>query len=285
MLENIALSFQSVWAHKIRSILTMLGIIIGIASIITIVSTIKGTNEQIKQNLVGSGVNAVVVQLYQQDYPYDLTWQATPDNVAVITEETRREIEALESVREASLFQKQDYANNVYYQNTAFSGSLVGADSHYLSVYNYNITWGRGFLQSDFDELRKVAVVDRAAWTGTATFPDGTTTALQNSNGHFLPLRMAPGASCTIAVSGPGLLPGRTVILSCSCGGLVEGAVSAEVAVDASGVLRFAYRSGTFGSQPIEATLMGQRRPLLTVHAVQTRPATIPAAPEKEDAP
>ncbi len=129
------------------------------------------------------------------------------------------------------------------------------------------------------------AVVDRAAWTGTATFPDGTSMALQNSNGHFLPLNMAPGASCTMAVSGPGLLPGRTVILSCSCGGLVEGAVSAEVAVDASGVLRFAYRSGTFGSQPIEATLMGQRRPLLTVHAVQTRPATAPAAPEKEDTP
>jgi putative ABC transport system permease protein len=62
MLENIALSFQSVWAHKIRSFLTMLGIIIGIASIITIVSTIKGTNEQIKQNLIGSGVNAVVIK-------------------------------------------------------------------------------------------------------------------------------------------------------------------------------------------------------------------------------
>ena len=129
------------------------------------------------------------------------------------------------------------------------------------------------------------AVVDRAAWTGTATFPDGTSMALQNSNGHFLPLNMAPGASCTMAVSGPGLLPGRTVILSCSCGGLVEGAVSAEVAVDASGVLRFAYRSGTFGSQPIETTLMGQRRPLLTVHAVQTRPATDPEEPEKKDAP
>lgn len=129
------------------------------------------------------------------------------------------------------------------------------------------------------------AVVERAAWTGTATFPDGTSTALQNSNGHFLPLRMAAGTSCILAVSGPGLLPGRTVILSCSCGGLVEGAVSAEVAVDASGVLRFSYRSGTFGSQPIEATLMGQRRPLLTVHAVPPQPATAPVAPAKEDVP
>ena len=57
MLENIRLSFQGVWSHRLRSFLTMLGIIIGIAAIIAIVSTIKGTNEQIKKNLIGSGTN------------------------------------------------------------------------------------------------------------------------------------------------------------------------------------------------------------------------------------
>ena len=49
MVENIRLSFQGLWAHKMRSFLTMLGIIIGIASLISIVSTIKGTSEQIKK--------------------------------------------------------------------------------------------------------------------------------------------------------------------------------------------------------------------------------------------
>ena len=44
MFENIRLSFRGIWAHKMRSFLTMLGIIIGIAAIIAIVSTIKGTN-------------------------------------------------------------------------------------------------------------------------------------------------------------------------------------------------------------------------------------------------
>ena len=63
MLENIRLSFQGVWSHRLRSFLTMLGIIIGIAAIIAIVSTIKGTNEQIKKNLIGSGTNTTTVQL------------------------------------------------------------------------------------------------------------------------------------------------------------------------------------------------------------------------------
>ena len=70
MLENIRLSFQGVWSHKMRSFLTMLGIIIGIASIIAIVSTIKGTNEQIKQNLVGAGNNTIDIKLSENGSPY-----------------------------------------------------------------------------------------------------------------------------------------------------------------------------------------------------------------------
>ena len=67
MIENIRLSFQGVWSHKMRSFLTMLGIIIGIASIISIVSTIQGTNEQIRENLIGAGNNAVKIQLSRGD--------------------------------------------------------------------------------------------------------------------------------------------------------------------------------------------------------------------------
>ena len=63
MSENIRLAFQGIWNHKMRSFLTMLGVIIGIASIIAIVSTIKGTNEQILKSLIGAGNNNVTVSL------------------------------------------------------------------------------------------------------------------------------------------------------------------------------------------------------------------------------
>ena len=72
MFENIRLAFQGIWSHKMRSFLTMLGIIIGIASIIAIVSTIKGTSEQIKDNLIGSVNNAVNVTLSQGDSAYSV---------------------------------------------------------------------------------------------------------------------------------------------------------------------------------------------------------------------
>ena len=90
MLENIRLSFQGIWPHKMRSFLTMLGIIIGIASIISIVSTIKGTNEQIKQNLVGAGNNMVDVKLYKGAGEFYMDEGTT--EVLPLTKEQKEEI-------------------------------------------------------------------------------------------------------------------------------------------------------------------------------------------------
>ena len=98
MIENIRLSFQGVWSHKMRSFLTMLGIIIGIASIISIVSTIQGTNEQIKKNLIGSGNNTVSVKLSQGEWDYEIAYNGIPNGVPVISEDTRQEILQLSEV-------------------------------------------------------------------------------------------------------------------------------------------------------------------------------------------
>ena len=65
--ESVSIAIAALLSNKLRSILTMLGIIIGIAAIIAIVSTIKGTNEQIKNNLIGSGNNTVNCLLYTSD--------------------------------------------------------------------------------------------------------------------------------------------------------------------------------------------------------------------------
>lgn len=162
MLENIGLSFQSVWAHKIRSFLTMLGIIIGIASIITIVSTIKGTNEQIKKNLIGSGVNAVVINLYKDDYEYEMQYEGVPEGVRTVTAEDVAALKELDRVSGVAVFHKRNYAENVYYQNTAYSGSVYGVDQAYFPIYGLTLQSGRGFIETDFSRFRKVVIVDES---------------------------------------------------------------------------------------------------------------------------
>ena len=165
MVENIRLAFQGIWGHKLRSILTMLGIIIGIAAIITIVSTIKGTNEQIKENLIGAGNNVVTVQLNQSGYPYDMSWNSIPSGVRTITEETRQELEEISGVERATVYNSRSYADRIFYGNTQFNGSVYGIDSHYLNVYGYQVKSGRGFTEADYTDFRKVILVDTVAVT------------------------------------------------------------------------------------------------------------------------
>ncbi len=160
MIENIRLAFQGIWSHKLRSCLTMLGIIIGIAAIITIVSTIEGTNEQIKENLIGAGNNVVTVGLNQDGYPYDMTWQGVPDGVRVITQDTKKELEDIRGAEQVSLYTVRQYVDQVYYKNTTFNGELYGIDDQYLSVYGYQVKSGRGFTSEDIASFRKVALVD-----------------------------------------------------------------------------------------------------------------------------
>lgn len=172
-MENIRLAFQGIWGHKMRSFLTMLGIIIGIASIITIVSTITGTNEQIKENLIGSGNNVVTVQLYQNNYAYEMDWNGVPSNVRVIEEKTRPELEKLSGVDKVSFYRfRSSPYNTVYYGGTAFSGGLYGVDQAYFSVVGYRLTGGRGFLDSDYQNFRKVAILDSKAASGLFSTED-----------------------------------------------------------------------------------------------------------------
>ena len=161
MLENIRLSFQGIWSHKMRSFLTMLGIIIGIAAIIAIVSTSRGTNEQIKQNLVGAGENTVEIALYQGEWQYEMSYQGIPAGVPLITEDVLDSIREIDHVENVARYMiRQDY-NVVYHLNTGLSGGYVtGVDANYFDTCNYIMKEGRGFTEADFKAFRKVAILD-----------------------------------------------------------------------------------------------------------------------------
>ena len=162
MIENIRLSFQGIWSHKMRSFLTMLGIIIGIASIISIVSTIKGTNEQIKKNLIGSGTNTVQIQLYQGDYQYEMLYNCLPDGIPVRDETTMEKIKSVKNVEDAAFYtSRSDYNNSVYYGNNGISGSQVfGVDNSYFTTNGLVLKSGRTFVDSDFTDFHAAAIID-----------------------------------------------------------------------------------------------------------------------------
>ena len=159
MIENIRLSFQGIWSHKMRSFLTMLGIIIGIASIISIVSMIKGTSEQIKENLIGSGNNTVKITLYDGDFEYygDSGDEKAPP---VLIDEQKEQVLKQKKIINATFFYSRSYAE-IFYGDTSFSGGTVlGIDENYLDTCGYQVINGRPFMERDFTSFSKVILVD-----------------------------------------------------------------------------------------------------------------------------
>ena len=161
MIENIRLSLQGILSHKIRSLLTMLGIIIGIAAIIAIVSTIEGTNEQIKNNLIGSGNNTVKITLTQGDAEPDFSWSGVPDNIRVISEKSKKRITDLKEVERCTLYRTRQMPQNVFYMNKVLESSIIyGIDEDYFKTLGYEVAQGIGFSDKQYKDYSKVAIID-----------------------------------------------------------------------------------------------------------------------------
>ena len=160
MLENIRLSFRGIFSHKLRSMLTMLGIIIGIAAIIAIVSTIQGTNEQIQKNLIGSGVNNVNVSITQGDWEYEF-YNGVPAGLKLVSADQRRRMEEIENAESVSLYRKRQDYDGVYHLTDSLSGGYIyGIEPNYFATAGLSINRGRGISDTDIAKFRKVCVLD-----------------------------------------------------------------------------------------------------------------------------
>lgn len=126
-------------------------------------------------------------------------------------------------------------------------------------------------------------IVDRAAWTGGIVLADGKEMTMENAGEYFLPIRLESGIKCQMWIAGPGLVPNRSVVLFTMCGGFINGKVNDKVVVGKDGHLRFEYQNGTFGFQPVQATLMGNTATLLTVYATKNSPDPTEGKPNETE--
>src|SRR4030095_5613429 len=62
LLENLFLALKAIWANKMRSMLTTLGIVIGVAAVIAVVSLVDGFSKVIRNELQGLGATSIIVE-------------------------------------------------------------------------------------------------------------------------------------------------------------------------------------------------------------------------------
>lgn len=163
MIENIRLSFKGIWSHKMRSALTMLGIIIGISSIIAIVSIIQSVSQMMKDQLVGGGDNTVEIGVFEKEDIFGNNYSAILsgpiEGVNTISQEDIDTINSLGNVVKATPCYKSSYCDVSYKSNSA-TGNVYGVEADFFSVKNCYLTSGRLLTQKDFDNKNNVAVID-----------------------------------------------------------------------------------------------------------------------------
>ncbi|NLW02811.1 MAG: FtsX-like permease family protein [Clostridiaceae bacterium] len=149
ILENVKMALSSIWANKMRSFLTMLGIIIGISSVIAVVSlgqggqhTITGEFEKIGTNTVAINVNENNAE--QSDY--------------ITFEDVRQLKEKIPYIRYATqIVRVQGWAS--YGTNTKMA-IVVGGSGDMFRIENNEILYGRIFTDIEYEEGKAVAVID-----------------------------------------------------------------------------------------------------------------------------
>ncbi len=152
--ESVRIAFSSIKAHKMRSLLTMLGIIIGVGSVIVVVAIGQGGEEMLKSQLTGPGNTIEVV--YQ---PSEEEIQSNP-NIFLEPPFTQEDIRLLQSIPEVEqVVTASSEFGNVRFREETLEASITGVNEAYFHLNELNVEDGRAFTSADFLGGRRVALV------------------------------------------------------------------------------------------------------------------------------
>ncbi len=154
-LEIFKVALRSLWANKMRSFLTMLGIIIGVAAVITLVSIGNGLKIYIEEQFEALGSNLIYI------YPGDLSsgfGEQALIGKAQLKDQHRQAITRLNLPIEAlsAVIQVADQAK---YKENTFNSVIFGAEASYGEFANVELGLGRFFTESEEERKRRVAVI------------------------------------------------------------------------------------------------------------------------------
>ncbi|MFC2366686.1 MAG: ABC transporter permease [Veillonella parvula] len=152
--ESFLMAWASLIANKLRSLLTMLGIIIGVAAVIALVSIGNGVKQDIENSISSLGSNLLVVLPGAPRTPGARSSQGSMKSLKISDYEA---IAKLEGVKAASPMTNGSYV--VIYQNKNWTTSVAGVNANFQDVNNWTMTSGRFFSDKNVQNRERVAVV------------------------------------------------------------------------------------------------------------------------------
>ena len=155
-IENIRMAFSSVLAHKLRSILTMLGIIIGVASVILVVAIGQGGEQMLKSQFTGTS-NTIEV-FYQ---PSEEEMQSDP-NAYMKSAFDQSDINDMAGIPEVEkvVASSSEFMPVRHKEETADT-SIFSINQAYIEVNQLKIESGRNLMEVDFIGGERAGIISQ----------------------------------------------------------------------------------------------------------------------------
>jgi len=141
LLGTAALALNRIWATKVRSLLTMLGVVIGVAAIVALTSIVDGASQGINKSLATLGTNQLNITAMAADS---------------LTEQDAQELAALENV--SVMFVQAQNQGTIATQDKRVNARLVGVSAKYFEAVKPEIALGSYLSSSSFAATAKDVV-------------------------------------------------------------------------------------------------------------------------------
>lgn len=178
--ENIALAISGLWSNKMRALLTMLGIIIGISSVIGIVTVGNSVTQGMNQEMQSLGANNISVYVQQKPKEEEITadgdtamemgmysdiastW-VSPESSDYISEEMIAKLKG-EFGEKIKYVSTQESLSASKAKNGRFQGdiSTSGVNIDYLGANNVELIQGRYLNEEDIEKARRVCIISNS---------------------------------------------------------------------------------------------------------------------------
>jgi len=151
--ETIAVAFQSIRANKLRTALTMLGVIIGVAAVIAMVALGTGAQRAIEDRINSLGANLLTIYAGQSFN----RGVASGNRVSLTTDDA--DAISRDATLVSAVVPEMQSSMQVKLGNKNINTNVLGTTANYAEVRNYTIPYGRMFSKGDNDSRQRYAVL------------------------------------------------------------------------------------------------------------------------------
>ncbi len=210
LLVVLRVALSALTRHKSRSFLTMLGVVIGVAAVISLVAAGEGAQAQVVSQFESLGSNLLTVS------PFTSFGFSRGGLQTSTTELTMDDVEAIEALASSVALVAPSYSGNgtMTYEGETTSASITGVTADYAAVNNWDLARGRFITTADNETLAMVVVLGPSLveelFGSELANPIGETVRINRQNYRVVGVHESKGASGMLGQDDTAMMPLRT---------------------------------------------------------------------------